>query len=127
MDDTHHPSEGFSGLLGLRTEQMEDGRSRVVLRAEDRHLNTHHTVHGGAIASLCDTAMGAAVVSAGSTEGSGPVTIELKVTYLEPAGPGDVTATAQVRKRGKRITVVEAEVTQGEDVVALALGTFTSG
>jgi acyl-coenzyme A thioesterase PaaI-like protein len=49
------------------------------------------------------------------------------VTYLEPAVLGEVTATALVRKRGKRITVVEAEVSQGDDVVALALGTFTSG
>jgi acyl-coenzyme A thioesterase PaaI-like protein len=31
-----------------------------------------------------------------------------------------------VRKRGKRLTVVEAEVTQDGDVVADALATFTT-
>ena len=128
MPDDDDKSQGFRELLGLRNEEMVDGRSRVVLHADDRHLNRHGTVHGGVIASLCDTAMGAAVMSAApAPEESGPVTIELKVTYLEPAVPGTVTATALVRKRGKRITVVEAEVSQGDDVVALALGTFTSG
>ena len=34
-------------------------------------------------------------------------------------------ADAQVRKRGKRVIVVEAEVTQQGETVALASGTFT--
>jgi uncharacterized protein (TIGR00369 family) len=120
--------QGFGALAGIRMDEMEDGRARVVLDAADQHLNPHGTVHGGMIATLCDTAMGAAVVAAApDDESPHPVTIELKVTYLEPATPGEVVATATVRKRGKRITVVEAEVSQGGDVVALALGTFTSG
>jgi acyl-coenzyme A thioesterase PaaI-like protein len=50
----------------------------------------------------------------------------MKVTYLEPGRPGEIRATAKVRKRGKRITIVEAEVTQEDELVALALATFTS-
>ena len=38
-----------------------------------------------------------------------------------------VVAVGVVRRRGKRVTVVEAEVTQGDEVIALALATFTSG
>ena len=48
------------------------------------------------------------------------------ISYLAPGGPGPLTATAQLRKHGKRITLVEAEVEQDGDVIALASGTFTT-
>lgn len=67
--------------------------------------------------------MGAAVASAGA---EAPVTIEMKVTYLEAGRPGEIRAQAKVRQRGRRITIVEAEVTQGDELVAVALATFTS-
>ena len=49
----------------------------------------------------------------------------MKVIYLRPAERGKVVAAAEVRKRGKRIIVVEAEVTQEDGTVALASATFT--
>jgi uncharacterized protein (TIGR00369 family) len=115
--------EGFRGLVGLDVVEAGDGRAVVVLDAGDRHLNPYGAVHGGAIATLVDVAMGGAVAAAGA---EAPVTIEMKVTYLEPGKPGELRAEAKVRKRGRRITIVEAEVTQGDDLVALALATFTS-
>ncbi len=56
-----------------------------------------------------------------------PATIELKVTYLEPAPIGRLTATAQVRRAGKRITIVETEVAGADgEMVAHGIGTFTT-
>jgi two-component system CitB family sensor kinase len=107
----------------IEVDDAEDGRSRIRLEAGDRHLNPAGTVHGGAIATLVDTAMGAAVKTTG--DGS-TATVEMKVTYLEPARPGTLVVDAQVRKRGRRITIVEAEVTQDDELVAHAIGTFTS-
>jgi uncharacterized protein (TIGR00369 family) len=103
--------------------EREDGVVTVELAVDDRHLNTHGTVHGGAIATLVDTAMGRAVTAAG---GERPVTIEMKVTYLEPGEPGVLRARAEVRKRGRRLTIVEAEVHQGDELVAHAIGTFAT-
>ena len=114
---------GFRQLVGLEVGDLDDGVSTVTFTADDRHLNPYGSVHGGAIATLVDVAMGGAVASAGA---EAPVTIEMKVTYLEPGRPGELLAVAKVRKRGKRITIVEAEVTQDGDLVALALATFTS-
>ena len=94
----------------------------VVLDAAEQHLNKHGTVHGGVLATMIDVAMGTAVATTG---GESPVTVSLTVTYLEPGQPGDLTATARVRKRGKRLIVVEAEVVQDGDVVADALATFS--
>jgi uncharacterized protein (TIGR00369 family) len=61
-------------------------------------------------------------------EGEQPFTIQITVNYLKPGKPGTLTSTAEVRKGGERITIVEAEVMQEEDdeeVVALATGTYT--
>lgn len=93
----------------------------VVVDATDEHLNPHGTVHGGLIATMLDVAMGGAVAETG---GESPVTVSLTVTYLEPGRPGRLEARANVRKRGKRLLVVEGEVVQDGDVVADALATF---
>jgi uncharacterized protein (TIGR00369 family) len=111
---------GFHDLLDLYVTDHGDGRARAELEAGDRHLNGHGTVHGGAIAVSQRLAMGTAVAAAGA---DGPVTVEMKVTYLRPGEPGTLVADATVRKRGKRVIVVEAEVTQGGETVALANAT----
>ena len=96
--------------------------STVVVDAVDEHLNPHGTVHGGLLATMLDTAMGEAVAEAG---GERPVTVALTVTYLAPGQAGRLEATAKVRKRGKRLLIVEGEVTQDGEVLADALGTFS--
>ena len=97
------------------------------MEAGDEHLNPAGTVHGGAIATLVDVAMGRAVGSM-IDEGERPVTIEMKLNYLEPGRPGALVAVAEVRRRGRLFTVVQAEVVQVEDgeTLAEAMGTFTS-
>lgn len=121
MDD----HSGFREYVGLDDEPVEDGVARVVLVAEDRHLNAGGSVHGGALATMLDAAMGTAV-STTTEDGSRPVTVAMTVTYLEPARPGRRVATARVRKTGKRLTIVEAEVEQDGSVVADATATFAT-
>ena len=103
--------------------ELQVSTGKVVVDADERHLNPHGTVHGGVLATMIDVAMGS-VVAAG-TDGT-PVTVSLTVTYLEPGRPGRLEAAARVRKRGKRLTMVEAEVTQDGDLVADALATFAT-
>ena len=117
---------GFRELVGVELEEARDGYARVSLAVAEQHLDVHGTVHGGAIATLVDVSMGEAVASTG-TDGEKPVTIEIKVNYLEPGREGTLTSTAEVRKRGKRFTVLGAEVVQHDgEVVAEAIGTFTT-
>jgi uncharacterized protein (TIGR00369 family) len=112
---------GFRELVGVEVEAGEDGTAHVLLDAQEQHLNAGGTLHGGVIATLIDVAMGTAVVTAG---GEAPATVSLSVTYLEPGSEGVVSAVARVRKRGRRLTLVEAEVVQGQTAVAVALATF---
>jgi acyl-CoA thioesterase len=111
----------------VEVRERGEGFARVALRAEERHLNAHGTVHGGAIATLVDVSMGEAV---GTTTAGGerPVTIEIKVNYLEPGAVGALVCSAEIRKRGSRFTVIGAEVVQqdGGEVLAEAIGTFTT-
>jgi uncharacterized protein (TIGR00369 family) len=123
MADDGRDGPSFGELVGLRTLEMEDGVARVVLDAGPQHLNPHGTVHGGAIATLADTAMGSAVVAA--DDEASPATIEMKVTYIEPGRPGEILATARVRKKGRHISIVEAEITQEGELIAHAISTFT--
>lgn len=86
---------GFREHVAL---QSLDGA--VVVDARDEHLNPHGSVHGGLLATMLDVAMGNAVAEAG---GERPVTVALSITYLEPGQRGRLSATARVRKRGKRL------------------------
>ena len=117
---------GFRDLVGTQLVEAEEGHAVVEVTAGDRHLNPGGTVHGGVISTLIDVSMAEALKPM-TDEGERPVTIEIKVNYLEPGEPGTLSCAAKVRKGGKRITIVEAEVTQREsnEVVALATGTYT--
>ena len=118
--------QGLGELLGIEIVDSEADGAAVELDADERHLNGHGTVHGGAIATLVDTAMGAAVLRE-DTGDDAPVTIEMKVTYLRPAHPGRLRAEAAIRRRGKRIVVAEVDVLDGDgQAVAHGIGTFTS-
>ena len=107
-----HPDSGFRGYVGLDVISSGEGQAVVRLLAEDRHLNPHGAVHGGALATLADAAMGTAVATL--TDGR-PVTIEMKVTFLEPGRPGLLIARARTRKPGRRITIVEVEISQSAE------------
>ena len=124
MDD----KGGFRELVGAELSEAEGGCVVIRMRAEDRHLNPGGTVHGGAVSTLVDVSMAEALNTTVAEEGERPVTVEIKVNYMmAPGKPGVIASTARVRKGGKRVTVVEAEVVQEEDeeVVALATGTYT--
>jgi len=113
---------GFNECVGTDVVEAGDGQATVILQVDERHLNAGGSVHGGAIATLADVAMGAAVRSAG---GEKVATIEMKVTFLEPGEAGELRAQARVRKKGSRISIVEAEIDQSGSTIAHAIATFT--
>jgi uncharacterized protein (TIGR00369 family) len=117
---------GFAELVGTEVLSAGEGRADVSLKAEERHLNPSGTVHGGVISTLIDASM-AEALNTMTEEDEQPFTIQITVNYMKPGKPGTLTSTAQVRKGGERITIVEAEVVQEDEdeVIALATGTYT--
>ncbi len=97
------------------------------LRVESRHCNYSQILHGGALASFVDVAMGSATRAA-SRGTLRIVTSSLAIDYLGSAVAGDwVEATGRVLRQGKRLVVVECLVYKGTDVGKPELIARTNG
>ena len=62
------------------------------------------------------------LLATGTDDDERPVTIEINVTYLEAGEPGVLRTVANIRRRGSRFTVLEAEVLQDDRLIAFATG-----
>jgi uncharacterized protein (TIGR00369 family) len=113
----------FRDLLGFEVESG-DGIGRAWLDIDERHINPHGTVHGAVPYALLDTAMGGATMSV-LPDGNWCSTVDIHTRYLAAIRGGRITATAEVRRAGKRIVHLDAVVT-GDDGTeyVLASGVF---
>jgi uncharacterized protein (TIGR00369 family) len=97
----------------MRLEAIEDGRAELVLPFRPELATMDDIVHGGAIASLIDTAGMAATWSDDSEPSSlAGSTVTLNVNYVSAARGRDLTATASVVKRGRNLVFSEVRVTE---------------
>ena len=111
-------------LLGL--ELVSAGGGEATVRLPHRPELTRHEgiMHGGALASLVDTASAFAVLSLLET-GERTVTVDLTLHFLRPVLAGDTTARARVLRAGRRLVTVSVEATDSVDkLVATALTTY---
>ena len=114
----------FRELVGVTFTKAESGYSHCYLEVDKKLLNPAGIVHGGAIYTLADSGMGVALYSfVGEDEVF--VTIETSVFYFKAVSSGTLTCESKVVHRGKRIAVTEAEIKNGEQLVAKAVGTFS--
>ena len=117
---------GYRELTGFTVEEIEPGEAVGHLTVTEDHLNRGGIMHGGAIATLCDSAMGRAVMTASDPDHGG-ATASMHISYLASAVTGDVLAAhAKVRKPGRTTVVVEADVVREGDgrPIAHAISTF---
>lgn len=111
----HHP---FQDLLGFTTTQTQ-GAGTASIDVLEAHLNPNGVVHGAVAYALIDTAMGAATMSV-VPEGGFCATIEIHTRYFRPTTGPTLTATATVRRAGKRIVHLDASVVDAEGVEVVA-------
>ncbi|MGI8775229.1 MAG: PaaI family thioesterase [Actinomycetota bacterium] len=101
-------------------------RRGIVLYDQDCRAERGRTVHaGGAIATLINCAMGSAIAST-LEDGQAPVTADTTIKYLNPGWPGQLTASASLVKKGKRLTVLQTEGTQSDSGEEMAFATAPS-
>ncbi|MBA1202263.1 PaaI family thioesterase [Pseudomonas capeferrum] len=113
----------FSRLLGCRLQRLDEGVAEVALALEPHLRNRGGNLHGGALFSLVDIAMGLACSSSHGFEQQS-VTVECKINYMRGVNEGEVLCIARVLHAGRRTLVVEADVRQDDKLVAKAQGTF---
>ncbi len=113
----------FPQHMGMQLEELALDRCRIVLAADERHLQPFNIVHGGALATLIDTATFWATFLR-LPEGTGLVNVDLKLNYLQTARPGRLTAEGHCIRAGRTISYAEASVTD-EAGTLLAHGTST--
>lgn len=115
----------YNKLLGMDLAEMRVGFAAVRLKMRDELRQPHGTLHGGATASVIDTAMAFAVVSM-LGEGERASTVDLTVHYLRPVTSGEITCTARVVRGGRNLLTVSAEVVNAEEkLIATALSTYS--
>src|SRR5215212_10045941 len=116
LDMTREMIEGkrqpppIAALLGFRVTEVEHGRARVELTADDRLANPMGTLHGGVMCDIADAAMGIAYAST-LPEGETFTTLELKINFLRPVWRASLVAEGIVVQRGRTIGVIECAIT----------------
>lgn len=123
------PTSPFVGHLGIELGRVDDGHAELTLPFREEVVTIGDVVHGGAIATLIDTAaMTAAWAGAEVPEQLRGATVSLSVDFVAPAAGQDVTATASVVRRGSRLVNVHVDVhTTQRDLVATAIVTYQIG
>jgi uncharacterized protein (TIGR00369 family) len=107
------PSSPLFGLLGMRIDAIEPDRAELTLPFRPEVVTIEDIVHGGALASLIDTA-GTTAAWAQDSEPESPAgaTVNLNVSYVAAARGKDLTAVATVAKRGRSIVFADIRVSE---------------
>jgi len=110
----------FQRWLGLQVTEVDEGRMCIALPWKEDLISNPNppTVHGGILASVIDLLGLYSVLTTGSIS---IATVDLRVDYHRPAGPGDMTAEANIIKLGSKVSTAETKVF-GPDGKLLASG-----
>lgn len=96
-------------LFKAEVTGIAEGYFEVTAHRQDFMARPAGMFNGSTIASLVDVSSGYAAASAKSSD-SYFTTVELKVSYLNPAIGEQLAARAQVIKSGKVLTVVRSDI-----------------
>jgi len=114
----------FLALLGVEVESVGPGTATLLLPVRDEHKRNDGIIHGGAIASVIDSAFAFAIIPL-LAEGERTVTVDLTIHYLRPVSGGVAKAVARVVRAGRRVITVSAELfDENEKLTATALSTY---
>ena len=99
----------YAKLIGMELGEVSPGAVSIHLAVRDELRQNQGVVHGGAIASLIDTAAAFAILTQLDTT-ERVTTTDLTIHYLRPVSSGRLTARARVVRGGRRLFVLSVEV-----------------
>jgi uncharacterized protein (TIGR00369 family) len=106
----------YARLLGLELGEISRGEVTIHLEVRDELRQNQGVVHGGAVASLIDTAAAFAVLTQLELN-ERVTTTDLTIHYLRPMSAGRLTAKARMVRGGRRLFVLSVEVTNDQQVL----------
>jgi len=114
----------FWALLGMELLEIKKGWAVVRLPVADKLTNAIGLVHGGAIFSAADSAVGMALVGmTGRDENIS--TLEMKINYMKPVKGTEIIAEAKIIHRGSQTAIGDVEVRDEEqNLVSKGLATY---
>ena len=112
-------------LIGMTPKLLGD---RVVVEMEidkGKHIQALGAVHGGAIASVLDSAIGLNINREIVKTGKTAVTAQLNIHYIRPVTEGKIVGMGMPVHIGSKVTVGYGEVrTEDGELVATGTATF---
>jgi uncharacterized protein (TIGR00369 family) len=114
----------YAKFLGLQLGEVRQGEVSIHLDIRDELKQNQGVVHGGAIASLIDTASAFAVLTQ-IDPAERVTTTDLTIHYLRPAITGRMVATARIIRGGRRLFVLSVDVhDSAAALIATAVTTY---
>ena len=114
----------YARLLGLELVEVARGTALLALTVRPELTRMEGIMHGGALASLMDTASAFAVLTL-LAPAEATVTVDLTLHFLRPISSGQVKARARVLRAGRSLVTVVIEATnEADELVATALTTY---
>ncbi|GAB3035535.1 thioesterase family protein [Mycobacterium bourgelatii] len=126
----------FTEAMTLRqVDEIDVGQGGAVFDAElNKHWTIGNKVHGGAMVALCANAARTAHGGGELLEGpqsdlqpalrSGLQPVAVSANFLWAPDPGEMRLVTSIRKRGRRISVVDVELNQGDRTAVHAVVTL---
>lgn len=99
----------FWRLLGIEVRAFETGSVTLSMPVTEQIMQSYGVVHGGALATLVDAAVGVSVQTT-LEENEATTTIDLQVMYDRPVEAGVLTAIGTIIKRGGTVVFGEAKI-----------------
>ena len=105
--------------MGFELVDVEPGQARLAMSWRTDLCQPAGIMHGGAIASLVDTAIAHSILLTpvymeAHKQGGRIVSLDLRIKYLRPVSAGKIFCNARVTRLGRQIIHAVADVTDGE-------------
>jgi len=124
--DTTAKTNTFGRLLkNVELISAANGKCKAEFKVDEEHLNYAGTLHGGCTSTLVDCISTYALMSY-KDKGLPGVSVDLHVTFLKAAFPGDIISIdARTIKAGRSMAFLEVELTKKDDGAIIARGVHT--
>jgi len=117
-----YEQNSYVTLLEMKIVKLDERYAELSMPIKSKHTNLYNMAHGGALASLADTAMGIAC----ATTGKKVVTLEMNINFIKGAIPQlGLKGIGKIIHNGKSTMVAEGQILDGQNnLIASSRGTF---